>query len=83
MILNLMSFIMKYIIKTAFRAKDIKCSFYNNNLMIALSTNKNLFEVGSLFKSIKDKNCIKQFFIELQSVYDMIDYFKLNEKTGL
>lgn len=72
-----------YNFKTIFNAKKIKCSFYDSSLMIAISTNKNLFEIGSLFKSIKDKDCIKQFFMELEIIYNMIDYFKLDEKTGL
>ena len=71
-------------LQSAFGAKVVKCSFYDDNkLMIAISTNKNLFEIGSLYKSVYDKNFMKQFYRELSSIYYLIDYFKLDEKTGL
>ena len=70
-------------IQTSFGAKIIKCSFYEDNLMIAITTNKNLFEIGSLFKSFNDPESMKLFFSELESVYKMVEYFKLDEKTGI
>ena len=71
-------------LQSTFGAKVIKCSFYDENkLMIAISTNKNLFEIGSLFKSVYDKDFMKQFYKELSSIYFLIDYFKLDENTGL
>ena len=50
--------------------------------MFAISSHKNLFEFGSLFKPLDDPKNIK-FFNELFSVLDMIDYFKLDEKIWL
>ncbi len=70
-------------LKTAFGAKKAKCSFYGNSLMVAISTNKNLFEIGSFFESFEDPTSINAFYDELSSIYKMIDYFKLDEKTGL
>ncbi len=67
---------------TSFGAKNAKCAFYNNKVMFAISTHKNLFEFGSLFKSLNDSKNV-EFFNELMSVLDMIDYFKLDEKIGL
>ena len=72
-----------YNLKTVFGAKGIKCSFLDDRLLIAIENNKDFFEIGSLFKSFHDKESIKQFFMELESIYSMIDYFKLDEKTGL
>ncbi|MBQ7450342.1 DUF3137 domain-containing protein, partial [bacterium] len=67
-----------------FGAKVVKCSFYDNNkLMIAISTNKDLFEIGCLYKSFYDKTYLKQFYKELSSIYFLIDYFKLDEDTKL
>lgn len=67
---------------TSFGTKKLKCAFYDNQIMFAISTNKNLFEFGSLFKTLKNPKNI-HFFNELLSILDMIDYFKLDEKTGL
>ena len=70
-------------LKTAFKAKNAKCSFYDDTLMIAINTNKNLFEICNLYKSLQDSSSIQEFYNELDSIYKMIEYFKLNEKTGL
>ena len=70
-------------LKTVFGAKVIKCSFYNENIMFAINTKEDFFEIGSLFKSFKDKTAIDRFFKEIESIYDMIDYFKLDENIKL
>ena len=70
-------------LKTAFGAKKAKCSFYEDQIMIAISTKKNLFEIGSLAKSLENPDSINDFYDELSSIYRMVDYFKLDQKTGL
>ena len=70
-------------LQTAFGTKNIKCSFFNDKVMFAISTSKDLFEIGNLFVQLTDKKQIEKFYAELSSVYNMIDYFKLAEKTGL
>ena len=70
-------------IQTSFGAKILKCSFYDDNFMVAITTDKNLFEIGSLFKSFNDSKIITQFYYELNSILQMVEYFKLDEKTGL
>lgn len=75
-------------IQTAFGAKNVKCSFYRykfsgNNLMFAISTYKNLFEIGNLFYSLNNPKQLQTFFNELTSIFLLIDYFKLDEETGL
>lgn len=67
---------------TSFGAKKAKCAFFDDKVMFAISTRKNLFEFGSLFKSLNNLSNI-EFFNELMSILDMIDYFKLDEKIGL
>ena len=69
--------------QTAFGTKNIKCSFYGDSLMFAISTRKNLFEIGNLFYSLENPKQLQTFFNELTSIFILIDYFKLNEKTGL
>ncbi len=70
-------------LQTAFGTNKIKCSFNNNCLMFAISTWKNLFEIGGLFRSLKNPKQLNKFFDELISIYLMIDYFKLDEDTKL
>ena len=70
-------------LQTAFGTKNIKCSFFDDKVMFAISTNKDLFELGNLFVPLTDKRQIETFYKELSSIYNMIDYFKLSEKTGL
>ena len=70
-------------LKTAFETIKLKCSFFDGKLMFAISTNKNLFEIGNLFTKLTNPKTIETFYNQLNSIYEMIDYFKLNEKTGL
>lgn len=70
-------------LKTAFGAKNVKCSFNNNSLIFALSTPKNLFEIGDIFHSLEDPKQMTVFFNELASILALIDHFKLDERTGL
>jgi len=72
-----------YNLKTTFGANKIKCSFFDDVLMIAIHTNKNLFEICSLFKSLKDPSSIKECYKEINSIYELIESLKLDEKTGL
>jgi hypothetical protein len=51
--------------------------------MFAFSTNRNLFEIGSIFRPVGDKKLMRQSFGELIAILRMIDYFKLDENTGL
>lgn len=70
-------------LKTAFGAKNAKCAFFDDCIIFAISTPKNLFEIGNLFTKIENSKQITTFFNEFASILLLIDYFKLNEKTGL
>ena len=71
-------------LQTAFGTKNIKCAFFDNKIMFALHTNKDFFELsGGLFHSLKHPKQVKSFYEETTAIYDIIDYFKLDEKTGL
>lgn len=69
--------------KTAFRATGISCAFYNQNLIIGLSTSQDLFSICSLFKPIDDASQYFQMYEEIVSIIKLIDYFKLDQKIGL
>lgn len=70
-------------LQTAFGSKNAKCSFCGDSLIFAIYTKKNLFEIGNLFHSLEDPKQMTEFFNELSSILALIDYFKLDEKTGL
>ena len=70
-------------LQTAFGARKAKCSFYGEDIMFAISTRKNLFEIGSLFTPLNSSKQLEKAFEELSSILALIDYFKLDEKTGL
>jgi len=70
-------------LETAFGSKDIKCSFFDDKIMFAIPTNKDLFELGSLFKPLNLSKTVERFYDELNSVHEIINHFKLDEKTGL
>lgn len=71
---------------TAFGTNKAKCSFYkdfsgNDRIMFAISTWKDLFEPGNLFTPVnKPKNL---FLSDFTSIFNMIEFFKLDEKTKL
>ena len=70
-------------LNTAFGAKKAKCSFFDNTIMFAISTHKNLFEIGNLFMRLDDPNRITKFFNEIASILILVDYFKLDEHIKL
>lgn len=70
-------------LRTVFGAEKAKCSFCGDKIMIAISTNKNLFEIGNMYKSLEDPESINAFYDELSSIYKMIAYFKLDQNTRL
>ena len=70
-------------LKTVFNAKKAKCSFYDNKIMIAIDTNKNVFEIGELYKSLENPETIRTFCKEVSSINELIDYFKIHELVEL
>ncbi len=79
------AFIERYLrLQQIFKTKNIKCSFFDKDkLMIAIPTRKDLFEVCSLFTSLKNKKYIEKFINDIEEIKTIIDVFKLNERTGL
>ncbi len=67
------------LIQKTFRTGEIKCSFFENIIMIAIPSQKNWFEIGNLFTPLNSPKQLNKFFNELISILSIIDYFKLNE----
>ena len=72
-----------YNLQTNFGTKKIKCSFYEKSLIIAISTKRNLFEFGSLYKPLHKTNSYKQPVKDIDSILNMVEYFKLDENTKI
>ena len=70
-------------LQVAFNTDKISAAFRDNKFYIALSSKKDLFFVGSILKNINTKTQFVEFFKELSSVIMLIEYFKLEERTGL
>lgn len=66
--------------KVAFGSNGVSCAFYEQHLIIALKTNKDLFSICSLIKPIDDRQQYKQMYEEILSIIKLIDYFKLDKK---
>lgn len=70
-------------LKNAYHGKKIQLSFFNNQLLIAISTSQNMFETSSLFYSNLNRKKIDEVFSQFYSVLSIIDILKLNQKLGL
>lgn len=84
----------RYLITTAFMerfknlenkldTKRIQCVFYQNRIIFAIKSKSNRFELADVHKKVDSPEQFKKFFEEFSAIIGMIDYFKLDEKTGL
>ena len=68
---------------TSFAIPQMQCSVYGQNMLIMLSTRKDLFEMNHLFGKIDDIRQYNKLFDEFASVLSFIDVLKLSSKTKL
>lgn len=52
-------------------------------LIFSILSLKNHFEIGNIFTSFDNPKRFERVFNEIISIYLLIDYFKLSERTGL
>lgn len=64
-------------VKKLFHGNRLDFSFWENNLLIAVHTNKDMFETTSLFKSALDYRKVQEVICQLYSVFAVIDTLKL------
>ena len=57
----------------AFGTSNIKCSFFDDKVMLAIPNGKNIFEYGNLFTSLKNPQRIQTFFKRLTSIIKMAE----------
>ena len=68
-------------VKKLFHGHQIDFSFWKNNLLIAVHTNKDMFETTSLFKSTLNYGKVWEVICQLNSVFSVIDTLKLPKEN--
>jgi len=61
----------------------IQCSFYLNKLLLMIPSDKNRFEVGSIYQPATFVDDINHILKEMAIIFQIIDILKLEQKTGL
>tara|TARA_B100000029_G_scaffold450096_1_gene473825 strand:- start:639 stop:1754 length:1116 start_codon:yes stop_codon:yes gene_type:complete len=61
----------------------IQCSFYLNKLLLMIPSDKNRFEVGSIYQPATFVDDINHILKEMAVIFKIIDILKLERKTGL
>ena len=69
-------------LKTVFGGK-ISCCFHDDNVSFLINTDRDTFEISDINIKTTDMTLPNRFFDEMMAITDMIDYFKLDERTGL
>ena len=70
-------------IKLAFRASKIEASISEQGILIAISTNRDLFKVGKLWRPVADYEQFKTMMEEFSSILELIDTLKLEQNIGM
>lgn len=68
-------------ISKVFKTRSTSCAFLGNYIYIALNTYKDMFEIFNFNKPIDGAEFFAQMFEELLSIYKLIDYLQLGQKT--
>ncbi len=69
-------------VREAYKSNKIQFSFFDNQLLIAINSPKNMFESTSLFRKTTDRKMIDETFEQFISVMAIIELLKLNQRTG-
>ena len=70
-------------IQTSFRVDRMDCSVKDDNLLIMISTKRDLFEMNHLLGRVDDVNQYKNLFDEFSSVLAFIEVLNLSSRTKL
>ena len=65
-----------------FDGKHISCAVCEEKVIFAVESNKDLFELGSLFVPLKKSKAVYNFYNEINSIFRLINYFKLYNNTN-
>ena len=70
-------------LRDLFGGKSIQFSFFNDKLLFAIPTNKDMFEPCSFFKTAINKPQVDLVFDQFYTVFSIIKILKLNQKIGM
>ncbi len=70
-------------IKLAFNASKIEASISEQGILIAISTGRDLFKVGKLWRLVADYEQFKTMANEFASILELIDTLKLEQNIGM
>ena len=70
-------------LRAAYHADKIEFSFLNNQLFIALETNRDMFEPTSLFKTCLNKKLVEEAYLQIVTIFAIIDILSLDKRIGL
>jgi len=70
-------------LKNAFNSKDFAFAFFDGQLLIAIPTTENLFEIGNFKTPLDDINIMKKLSSQMTSIFDIIDQLKLTQDIGI
>ena len=68
-------------VKKLFHGKHIDFSFFNDKLLIAVHTRKDMFETTSLLTSALRYNKVREVVNQLYSIFSIIDVLELEDKS--
>ena len=69
-------------LKTKFNSKYIRVAFKDEKIVIAVHTDRDMFNMSEMFEK-SERETFMKLFDEISSVLDFIDQLKLNSKLGL
>lgn len=70
-------------LRAVYKSKNIRASFLNNSILIALPCKKDMFLLGKLTKPIVDAGEFQLLFEEFVAVLSLAELLNLDSKTGL
>jgi hypothetical protein len=68
-------------LKQLYHGKTVDLSFFDNNVLIAISTSKNMFETTSLFRSALDYRMMSDVIRQFHYIFEIIEVLQLNKKV--
>ena len=70
-------------LRDLYEGKSIQFCFQNNTLLLVISTNQNMFEANSFFRSNINKKKIDRVFEQFYTIFSIVKLLKLNQRIGM
>lgn len=70
-------------LKELYAGTKIEMSFYNNKILLAIDTGKDMFEACSFFKTNLNQRRFENVFEEFWTLFSIVNILKLNQHIGM